>query len=80
MTATPALLPDLRTTLVVAMEVEGGLGHCRRRSGLQGTRGEQRLKPRADALLAAIARLRRRAANKRVILCHRRSNSLRALG
>ncbi len=63
MTTTPALLPDLRTTLVVAVEVSKATwviaAHV---PGLQGTKIKQRLEPRADALVGAIARLRQRAA------------------
>jgi len=65
MTTTPALLPDLRTTLVVVVEVSKSVwviaAHV---PGLQGTKVKQRLEPRADALLAAIARLKRRAADR----------------
>ena len=65
MTIAPALLPDLRTTLVVVVEVSKTVwviaAHV---PGLQGTKVKQRLEPRADALLAAIARLKARAADK----------------
>ena len=65
MTTAPALLPDLRTTLVVAVEVSKTAwvvaAHV---PGLHGTKIKQRLEPRADALIGAIARLRQRAADK----------------
>jgi hypothetical protein len=65
MTITPALVPDLQTTLVVAVEVSKSVwviaAHV---PGLQGTKVKQRLEPRADALLGAIARLKQRAADK----------------
>lgn len=66
MTTVPAaLLPDLRTTLVVAVEVSKTAwviaAHV---PGLQGTKVKQRLEPRADALLGAIARLKQRATDK----------------
>ena len=64
MTIAPALLPDLRTTLVVVVEVSKSVwiiaAHV---PGLQGVKVKQRLEPRADALLDAITRLRQRAAN-----------------
>ena len=65
MTTAPALLPDLRTTLVVAVEVSKTAwviaAHV---PGLHGTKVKQRLEPRADALIGAVARLKRRAADK----------------
>ena len=69
MTTAPALLPDLRTTLVVAVEVSKTAwviaAHV---PGLQGAKVKQRLEPRADALLDAIARLRQRAAEKGAVV------------
>jgi transposase len=65
MTTAPALLPDLRTTLVVVVEVSKTVWVIAAQvPGLQGTVVKQRLEPRAAALLAAIARLERRAADK----------------
>jgi transposase len=65
MIAEPALLLDLRTTLVVAVEVSKSAwviaAHV---PGLQGTKIKQRLEPRADALIGAMAQLRQRAAGK----------------
>ncbi len=65
MTIAPAPLPDLRTTLVVAVEVSKAAwviaAHV---PGLQGVKVKQRLEPRADALIGAIARLKQRAADK----------------
>ncbi len=65
MTTAPALLPDLRTTLVVVVEVSKTAwvigAHV---PGLPGVKVKQRLEPRAEALLDAIARLRLRAADK----------------
>ena len=68
MATAPALLPDLRATLVVAVEVSKAAwviaAHV---PGLQqGVKVEQRLEPRADALLAAVGRLTRRAADEGV--------------
>jgi transposase len=65
MTTAPALLPDLRTTLVVVVEVSKTAwvigAHV---PSLPGVKVKQRLEPRAEALLDAIARLRLRAADK----------------
>jgi transposase len=65
MTPAPVPLPDLRTTLVLVVEVSKAAwviaAHV---PGLQGVKVKQRLEPRADALLDAIARLRQRAADK----------------
>ena len=65
MTTAPALLPDLRTTLVVVVEVSKTAwviaAHV---PGLHGVQVKRRLEPRADALLAGIARLKQRAADK----------------
>jgi transposase len=64
-TTAPAPLPDLRTTLVVAVEVSKTAwviaAHV---PGLHGAKVKQRLGPRADALLGAIARLKQRAADR----------------
>jgi transposase len=65
MTTAPAPLPDLRTTLVVAVEVSKAAWVIAADvPGLQGLRVKQRLEPQADALLGAIARLTRRAADE----------------
>jgi transposase len=65
MTTAPALLPDLRTTLVVVVEVSKTAwvigAHV---PGLHGVKVKQRLEPRAEALLDAIARLKQRAVDK----------------
>jgi transposase len=65
MTTALAPLPDLRTTLVVVVEVSKTAwviaAHV---PGLQGVKVKQRLEPRANALIDAIARLKRRAADK----------------
>lgn len=54
MTTAPALLPDLRTTLVVAVEVAKTAwviaAHV---PGLHGAKVKQRLEPRADAPIGA---------------------------
>jgi transposase len=69
MTTAPALLPDLRTTLVVAVEISKTAwvvaAHV---PGLQGAKVKQRLEPRAEALMDAIARLKRRAADAGAIV------------
>ncbi len=65
MTTAPAPLPDLRTTLVVVVEVSKTAwvigAHV---PGLHGIKVKQRLEPRAEALLEAFARLKQRAADK----------------
>jgi transposase len=65
MTTALALLPDLRTTLVVVVEVSKTAwvigAHV---PGLHGVKVKQRLEPRAEALFDAIARLKRRAVDK----------------
>jgi transposase len=69
MTIAPAPLPDLRTTLVVAVEVSKSAwviaAHV---PGLHGVKVKQRLEPRAEALIDAIARLKQRAADKGAVV------------
>ncbi len=65
MTTVPAAPPELGTTLVVVVEVSKTAwviaGHV---PGLHGAKVKQRLEPKADALIGAIARLKERAAAK----------------